>query len=225
MSHADPDPPRRPVRYVALVPVKPPALGKSRLAAVPGLPRRELAGALALDTVSAVLTAEAVERVLVVTDDALFSRDLVALGCASMPDGDTSDLNATLEQAAAEARRRWPGLRPFALCADLPALRPTDLADALVTVARLAHDGVETCFVADSAGEGTTMFSASHGAFVPRFGPGSRGAHLAAGAREITGPLASLRCDVDDEAALRAALALGVGPHTSAALGAWRPRG
>ena len=41
--------------YVVLVPVKPPAVGKSRLVGLPDETRRELAAAFALDTVSACL--------------------------------------------------------------------------------------------------------------------------------------------------------------------------
>ena len=205
-----------PSGYAVLVPVKPPRRGKSRLRGVPDVRRRELAGAFALDTVAAVLATPMVERVLVVTDDALFSRALVALGAQSVPDGDTTDLNATLEQAGAEARRRWPGLRPVALCADLPALRAHELAAALLR----APEG-EPGFVTDTAGTGTTLVTAPWEGFSTHFGVGSRAAHLAMGAREIDGPLDSVRRDVDDLDDLRAALALGVGPHTARAVEGW----
>ena len=52
-------------RYVALVPVKPPALGKSRLVGLPDTERRALAAAFALDTVAACIAAESVAEVLV----------------------------------------------------------------------------------------------------------------------------------------------------------------
>ncbi len=201
--------------FVVVVPVKPPAVGKSRLGA-PAVRRRELAGAFALDTVTAALAAAPVEQVLVVTDDALFSRDLVALGASSLPDGDTSDLNATLRQAVAEAHRRWPDLRPAALCSDLPAL----LSDELTTALR-AVSGDGAAFVADAAGTGTTLYTAPAAGFAPRFGVGSRGAHLATGATEIAGDLPTLRCDVDDLQDLQAALRLGVGTHTVRAAEAW----
>lgn len=197
-------------QYAVLVPVKPPARGKSRLVGPSDDRRRDLAAAFALDTVSACLVAEQVAAVLAVTDDASFSRRLAALGCAAIPDGVTGDLNATLRQAAAEMHRRWPHLVPAAVCADLPALRPEDLDAALA-----ATDGPS--FVADAAGIGTTLYTAPYAQFDPRFGPGSRLAHLGTGAREIEGPLPSLRRDVDDVDDLREALALGVGPHTSTA--------
>lgn len=196
-------------QYVAVVPVKPPAVGKSRLG-LSGDIRRELAAAFALDTVMACLGTAAVAEVLAVTDDAVFALDLAAAGCAVLPDGPSGDLNASLVLAAAEAARRWPSLRPVAVCADLPALRPDDLAEALATAATY-----ESAFVADVAGVGTTMYSAVTGAFLPRFGPGSRAAHLVGGAVELPGTLASLRQDVDDLVDLACAAALGLGPHTA----------
>jgi 2-phospho-L-lactate guanylyltransferase len=199
-----------PAQFAVVVPVKPPAVGKSRLVGLTDEQRRALAGAFALDTVTACLAASAVGAVLVATDDARFSAELARLGCPAIPDGVTSDLNAALRQAAAEAGRRWPDLTPVALCADLPALRPADLdlALAVVVTGRAA-------FVADAAGVGTTLYTAPYDAFDPRFGLGSRAAHLDGGAEEITGPLVSLRRDVDDLSDLREALALGVGPRTA----------
>ena len=47
--------PDNPVRCVVVVPVKPPALGKSRLVGLTDEQRRELAEAFALDTVTAAL--------------------------------------------------------------------------------------------------------------------------------------------------------------------------
>ena len=200
-------------QYAVLVPVKPPAHGKSRLVGPPADLRRDLAAAFALDTVEACLAAGLVGAVLAVTDDAHFSRHLASLGCASIPDGVTGDLNATLRQAAAEVRRRWPELVPVAVCADLPALRADDL-DAALTQAS-TH---QASFVADASGLGTTLYAAAHDLFDPRFGLGSCLAHLGTGAVAIEGALASLRRDVDDLEDLREAMELGVGPHTREAV-------
>jgi 2-phospho-L-lactate guanylyltransferase len=196
--------------YVVLLPVKPPARGKSRLDVDPAR-RRALAAAFALDTARACLAATRVTAVLAVTDDAHFAGDLRAVGCDSIPDGVTGDLNESLRQAAAEAARRWPHDVPVAVCADLPALLPADLDAAL--------DAAEgAAFVADHDGVGTTAYTAPYDAFDPHFGRRSRQAHLDAGAREITVPVASLRLDVDDRAALALAADLGVGAHTRLAL-------
>jgi 2-phospho-L-lactate guanylyltransferase len=201
-------------RYAVLVPVKPPAVGKSRLAGLDGgAARRRLAESFAQDTVLACLRASAVQQVLVVTDDAQFSYVLSALGCTAIPDGVSGDLNGTLRQAASEARRRWPDLVPVAVCADLPALRTDDLDELLSDL-----DTTHPSFVPDAAGVGTTLYVAGHDAFDPHFGPDSRAAHLASGALELTDAPASVRRDVDDPADLAEAVTLGVGPSTAVAL-------
>ena len=196
--------------YVVLLPVKPPARGKSRLEGDP-VRRRALAAAFALDTARACLSTGSVAAVLAVTDDARFADELRALGCATIPDGVAGDLNGSLRQAAAEAHRRWPGTTPVAVCADLPALVPDDLEAALASAAGAA-------FVADQDEVGTTLYTAPHDVFTPRFGRRSRQAHLDSGAAEIAGELLSLRRDVDDKDDLAAATSLGVGAHTRLAL-------
>lgn len=206
MSAHQPDP-----RFVVLVPVKPPAVGKSRLLGLDAGVRRSLAEAFAQDTVAACLAAESVARVLAVTDDATFSSMLGAIGAESIPDGVTDDLNGALRLAAAEAHRRWPELTPVALCADLPCLRADDLDAALARFV-LPHPA----FVPDAAGTGTTLYVAGIDLFDPRFGPGSRDAHVDAGADELADVPASVRRDVDDLDDLRAAVTLGIGPRTAA---------
>jgi 2-phospho-L-lactate guanylyltransferase len=197
-------------QYVVVVPVKPPAVGKSRLVGIPAGERRELAAAFALDTVTACLATPGVAAVMAVTDDATFARRLADAGCAVIPDGHGNDLNASLRLAASEAVRRWPTLHPVALCADLPALDPADLQSALDQVTERG-----SWFVADARGTGTTMYTAPLADFDPRFGPGSRAAHVEAGAAEVTGALPTLRQDVDDEGDLERARELGLGAHTS----------
>jgi len=197
-------------KYVALVPVKPPALGKSRLVGLTDDDRQALAAAFALDTVAACVAATTIHQVLVATDDAGFAKELTGLGAVAIPDGVAMDLNGTLRQSAAEAHRRWPELVPVALTADLPAVRAEDLDDALGVVAP-----GEAAYVADTDGLGTTLYTAGYDGFDPRFGPGSALAHDATGARPITAPLPRLRRDVDELADLADALALGVGPRTA----------
>lgn len=197
-----------PLRYAVLLPVKPPARGKSRLVGLPDAVRRDLAAAFALDTAAACLATPRVAAVLAVTDDAVFAAELAAAGCATIPDGVADDLNGSLRQAAAEAARRWPELQPASLCADLPALRPGDLD------AGLALADHRAAFVPDSSGTGTTLYTAPTTRFEPRFGAGSRVAH-ARTAYEIVDAAPSLRWDVDDLPGLAAAAAMGVGRRTS----------
>jgi 2-phospho-L-lactate guanylyltransferase len=195
--------------YVVLRPVKPPRHAKSRLG---GLPREALATAFALDVASACLASESVSRVLAVTDDAGFAQSLQGIGCEAIPDGVAGDLNRSLELAAMEASRRWPELVPVALCADLPCLLPADLDAAL------SQRPGRPRYVADDKGTGTTLYTAPLEEFAPRFGPDSGVAHLEDGAWPIEGELLTARHDVDDVDDLRAAIALGIGPHTSRAL-------
>jgi 2-phospho-L-lactate guanylyltransferase len=201
-----------PVQYGVVVPVKRLSAGKSRLSGLGDDVRRELVGAFVTDTVSALLDTASVARVLVVTDEASLAGWLAGLGVDAVPDARSEDLNANLVQGAAELLRRSPGLRPAAVCADLPALRPDELSAVLATV---APD--RAAFVADAAGVGTTLYTAPHlEAFDPRFGFRSREAHLDAGAVELdTTAAPSVSRDVDTPEDLRAALDLGVGNRTS----------
>ena len=156
-----------PPRFGVIVPVKPPAVAKSRLAPLGDAVRRDLVVAFAVDTVTAVLEAPVVGEVLVVTDDHLLARGLADLGVRVLPDGATDDLNGSLVQAAAELHRRRPDLSPVALCADLPALRTEELTRALAEAGR--HD---VAFVADAQGVGTTLVTARHlDGFAPASGP------------------------------------------------------
>lgn len=197
--------------YVVLLPVKPPRRAKSRLG---DLPREVLAAAFALDAASACLASDSVAEVLVVTDDAGFAQSLQAIGCTAIPDGVTGDLNQSLTLAASEAARRWADLVPVALCADLPCLRPAELDAALGQRPGWPR------FVADDKGTGTTLYTAPLEEFVPEFGTDSAARHEAGGGWRIEGRLATLRHDVDDAADLAAAVRLGVGTHTAAALAA-----
>jgi len=213
-----PLPPSSPSAYGVVVPVKPPAVAKSRLRPLGDEARAELVVAFAVDTVMATLAASTVGRVLVVTDDHRLAAGMAALGVDVIPDGTSEDLNGSLVQAAAELRRRSPGLGVAALCADLPALRSEELDRALEDVA----DGLS--FVADADGVGTTMVAApSLASFRPRFGSGSRQRHLDAGAHEIAvADVPTLRRDVDTPSDLHAARRLGLGSRTSMVLAGLR---
>lgn len=210
-----PDPARPgPRSFAVIVPVKPPAVGKSRLAGLPDDLRRDLAAAFALDTVRAARATNGVVAVLAVTDDFRFAADLRRAGCEVIPDGAADDLNATVAQAAAEVARRWPDATPVVLLSDLPALRAAELAEVL---AALPAD--RGGFLRDLPGTGTTLYGAPSAQFAPRFGPRSADAHAASGAVEIDVPAPSVRRDVDDAGDLAAAMLLGLGPHTAAVTG------
>lgn len=198
--------------FVVVVPVKPLAQGKSRLVGIAPAHRRALAEAFVRDTVAAALATATVSRVVVVTDDVALALSLREEHCLVLPDGVAGDLNASLVQAAAEARRRWPDLRPVVVCADLPALTPDALSAALRATTAAAPDGA--AFVPDLAGRGTTVYTAPHAVFAPRFGTDSRTAHLEAGAVEVADVPDRVRQDVDVMSDLGRVLLLGVGVHT-----------
>ena len=196
----------------AVVPVKHLDVAKSRLAAYGDAARRELALAFAADVVTAALECPAVAQVLVVTDDADAATVLAALGAVVVPDDPDAGLNPALDHGADLLRATDEALGVVTLSADLPALRPADLAQVLAAVPVGGR-----AFVTDSTRTGTTLLAASAPAALdPSFGDGSRRRHLASGALELPGTDA-LRRDVDTPEDLAAALVLGVGRRTAAA--------
>ena len=229
--------------WTVLLPVKVLARAKSRLAVLAGSRRCDLALALAMDTLSAVVNCPDAARVIVITSDPLAGPRLAALGAHIVPDvtantanlaadldgpgaapgldglagldesGSQAALNAALRHGAAEAARRWPGTGLAALTADLPSLRAAELSTALRAAA-----ATHAAFVPDAAGIGTTLYATTPGGeFRPEFGGRSRARHAAAGAAELAlDGVPGLRRDVDTEQDLRTAIALGAGRRTTA---------
>ncbi|MFB7514242.1 2-phospho-L-lactate guanylyltransferase [Streptomyces sp. NPDC056144] len=197
-----------------VVPLKPLALAKSRLAAAAGDGLRpRLALAFAEDTVAAVLNCARVRDVVVVTDDPVAGRALASLGARIVPDTPAAGLNAALAHGVGAVRGVRPRARVAALNADLPALRAAELARVLDRAS-----GFPRAFLTDAAEIGTTFLSAGPGVELePAFGGPSRLRHLSSGAVEIrlTG-VDSVRRDVDTGDDLAAARALGLGPRTAA---------
>ncbi len=198
--------------WTVVVPVKRLGAAKSRLrGALPGVPHEELALALAADTVRAVRACPVVAEVLVVTDDPRVAAEADAAGARVLPDRPAAGLNAALRHGASAAGDGWVA----GLTADLPALRPVELAAAL----RSAGPGPTPVrrYVPDAPGEGTVLLTAPPGVPLdPRFGVGSAAAHAAGGALALLGPWPSLRRDVDTADDLATAARLGLGPRTAA---------
>lgn len=203
-----------PLRWAVVVPVKGNPEGKTRLEVGDGL-RNRLAVAFGLDTVRAALSAESVRDVLVVCPPDL-AGGFAALGARVLTE-QTHGLNAALRRGITATDGR---LGRALLLGDVPALRPEALARALA-----AASAVPRAMVPDAARTGTVLATARPGiAHRPRFGSGSRRAHLDAGYRELLLPdLASLRADVDTVADLTRVAALRAGPATAAALAALPP--
>jgi 2-phospho-L-lactate guanylyltransferase len=203
------------VDWVVVVPVKPLARAKTRLAELPPERRADLALAMAGDTVAAALGAAAVGLVVVVTDDQRVSEALTARHGNSVlvvADAPKDGLNAAIRHGIAAAVENRPSAGIAVLLADLPALRAAELDAALA-----AAGPAEAIVVADLDGTGTTLLASRLPELLrPEFGTGSLRRHLEAGARVVqeTGP--GLRRDVDGLADLAAARALGVGVLTAA---------
>jgi 2-phospho-L-lactate guanylyltransferase len=164
--------------WTLLVPLKPLTAAKSRLrGAVPGLSHETLVAALAQATIAAARTSPLVGRLVVVTEG--------------------PDLNTALREAATAHDG------PLAvLPADLPALRPEELTEALGLCEVRS-------FVPDAEGTGTVLLAAPDGDLRPAFGPDSARQHERDGARRLDGDWPTLRRDVDTAADLAAVQALG----------------
>ena len=203
--------------WSVIVPVKRPEVAKTRLADLAGPRRAALARAFAADTIAAAIDCPAVAEVVVVTDDEQAARDATDRGAVVVGDAPDAGLNAALRHGAAIAVRRRPGTPIAALSADLPALRPNELAEVLHAAA--VHP---VSFVGDVAGIGTTLYAVTDPtAFEPRFGGRSRAAHRASGAVEIDrAGIGSVRRDVDTAVDLWDAVRLGVGTRTAEQLAA-----
>ncbi|AKJ10569.1 2-phospho-L-lactate guanylyltransferase [Streptomyces incarnatus] len=202
------------MQWTLVIPLKPLSRAKSRLSDTAGDGVRPgLALAFAKDTVAAALSCAAVADVAVVTDDERAARELAALGARIVPDTPAGGLNAAVAHGAAVVREMRPRTPLAALNADLPALRPAELAAVLGAASEFSR-----AFLADAARLGTTLLAAGPGGELrPEFGVRSRRRHRASGAEELQlAGVDSVRQDVDTGEDLRAALAMGVGPYTAA---------
>lgn len=203
------------VSWVVVIPAKPLATAKSRLADAVGSRRPDLALAMLLDTVEVALLTNQVVAVLVVTDDVVIAAAAADFGAVIVPDEPGEGLNAAFRHGIEVATVRHPRSSVVLLTGDLPALRTREFEAALA----VAASSPGAVAVADHEGVGTTMLaSTAPSQLRPAFGVGSLARHLALGAVAIDGELEGLRCDVDDEAGLQAAVGLGVGTRTAAAI-------
>ena len=206
-----------------VIPVKTLDSAKSRLRGAADGGRGEaaaharLALALAHDTVAAARAAGLIRRLLVVSSDPVVAAELAAVGIEVVPDTTNgSGLNAAYALGAGLLRRRDRLSTVGALPADLPALRPAELDEAVRAAFRA---GAARAFVPDAAGTGTTFLLAGpRRPLDPRFGVDSADRHAGSGAHRLTGDWPGLRQDVDTTDDLLAAAALGLGPNTRCVL-------
>jgi 2-phospho-L-lactate guanylyltransferase len=217
--------------WAAIVALKPAAVGKSRLAALPDPLRRRLAVQMALDALTAL--AATTSHLVVVSDSSTIRRRLQLAGIAAdvIADPKPGGLNNALR--AGEATVRDAGARRVLACVgDLPALTASAVATVISTMGRIPADRPRRGFVADRDGTGSTMLLADGVPLDPHFGRGSAAAHRSSGAVELNhladgavaershdndpdGDIARARTDVDDPDDLPRAIAIGVGTNTA----------
>jgi 2-phospho-L-lactate guanylyltransferase len=191
-------------RWTIVVPIKPLPAAKTRLrGAVPAFAHPDLVLAMAQDTVAAALACRAVDRVLVVCDDQRVAAAMAELGAGCVPDVPAAGLNAAISYGEAQVDGDVA-----ALTADLPALRPEELQEAL--------DEGGRSFVPDVQGTGTVLLIGRP--LDPHFGVGSAEAHERSGARRLDKNWSGLRRDIDTPADLRQSRQLGLGRHTEGAV-------
>ncbi len=229
---ASSDPARRAV--AVLIAVKDLVTAKSRLSTdFSGPERTRLVLAMLSDTVAAAAAVSVVDSVTVVTPDPLVAETARRIGAQVFdePLGDPAlppdaRLNHAFESAAAVLRRDEvvghgrgyddsSRVDIIALQADLPAMQPSELAQAY----DLARRGGRA-LVVDHHGTGTAalILKDSPGELAPLFGVDSARRHAESGAQKLDGIWPGLRLDVDTAVDVRSAHRLGVGPATAAVL-------
>jgi 2-phospho-L-lactate guanylyltransferase len=200
--------------WTVVVPVKGGPAAKSRLSPL-GARRLAVAAAVAADTMATLRSTSRVSGLLVVTRDPQAAATAEALGALIV-----TEPAAGLDAAVAAGLRVAPRHRPCAVVlADLPALRPADVADVLDRCAAALLGGAVRVVVPDVEGDGTVLMAGGHPAALhPSFGPGSAARHASGG---LLLPILNdrVRRDVDTPDDLSTAVRLGVGPATRAALG------
>ena len=199
-------------RWRLIVPVKGQLAAKTRLHPPPGVARGDLAHAFALDTLTAALASMPHGHLVVVTSDQLTVTFVRDHGGIALPDPGLG-LNPAIGRGV-EYAQSVLGPGPTAvLLGDVPTLRPNDLVSALAKCSMHPR-----AFVPDASGSGTVLLSALPPRVLqPRFGVNSAREHERDCVR-LDLALPALRTDVDDDAALRTAMAIGVGRHTAAVM-------
>jgi 2-phospho-L-lactate guanylyltransferase len=195
-----------------IVPVKGQLSAKSRLHPPAGVARAALAHAFALDTIAAAAAGIPPANLVVVTSDehtATFVRDQGGTVLADPGKG----LNPAIRLGIGYVGRVLGPGPTAVLLGDIPTLRAQVLTCALSVCAKHPR-----ALVPDASGQGTVLLSAlSPQDLNPRFGPDSARSHSLECVR-LDLDLPGLRTDVDDDLALREAIAIGVGKHTAAVL-------
>ncbi len=207
-------------RTVAVVPLRSPGAGKTRLAgALSPRERAALAAAMLTDVVAALRSAEVDEVVLAAGGPGAVTA-ATALGVSCLPDPvGAADLNEAL---GAATDRFAPASDVLVVVADLPRITGQDVLAVLAADAEVV--------VAPNRGGGTAALLRRPGDRIPTaFGPASAQRHLdlatAHGATTAVVARRRLHCDVDTLDDVRALGHGPVGTATAAVLGGFDHRG
>lgn len=198
-----------------IIAVKQLSAAKSRLAAALSADARErLVLGMLVDTITAARGVGDVRSVTVVTPDPAAASAARDLGATAVADPTPKDHPDPLNNAILAASVSVGTADIVVLQGDLPALRPSELAEALQAAGQYPRS-----FVADRQGTGTSALFALGVPLDPRFGAGSAARHRASGAVELQGAWPGLRCDIDTPDDLEHAKLLGLGTATARAVG------
>jgi 2-phospho-L-lactate guanylyltransferase len=203
-------------KFTAIIPVKPSSLAKSRID-LPAHNRSLLARAFASDVLTAVGSSDLIDAILIITardDLAEQARRHHAVILRDRPLLARDGLNSAIGIGGHWASSRREKNPVVVVPSDLPCLTSALLDE---TLRLMRGDG--SAFVPDRSGSGTTLLSASTPRLLlPSYGPGSRRRHAQLGATCVDDVVPHARHDVDTLDDLAAALPLGVGQQTQAAL-------
>jgi 2-phospho-L-lactate guanylyltransferase len=168
------------MRTAAILPVKRFTAAKQRLGASVADPlRADLARAMVGDVLSALHRCAALERVIVVTNEASVAAAARYLGATVVPDTAEDGQSAAVALGIAEALREGFA-RVLCIPGDCPALDPAEIQDLLADRDDgAAADRPAVVIVPDRHGTGTNgLLLAPPAAIAPSFGPGSCERHL-----------------------------------------------
>lgn len=201
------------LQWQIIVPVRGGVASKTRLAgdALDPATRVRLARAFASDVVATILATPIVAGLTVVTRDPESAQYFASLGAHIFTETEGAGLNGAVLEASEHVRQQHPGHGIAALMGDLPGLTHEALTEALTTASAL-----ELGVLADHAGTGTTMLTATRGASLrPSYGAGSYLRHVEAGHQPIVvGLTSSAQRDVDTLEDLLDLTRIGLGSYT-----------
>lgn len=211
---------------VAILPVKPLAWAKQRLASgLSDIARAQLMTAMLADVASVLCATASIDRAVLVTRDKRIAALAPKLGLDLMPEPASCDSHSAAAHFGAAWAAGRQARRVICCAADCPLVSARELDQLLE---RCDHERIGFAVVPDRGGTGTNALVISPPtACKPAFGPGSRARHIehaeALGIRARVTEVPSLGLDLDTEQDLqdlRHVLANdpGLAPKTAAAL-------